>query len=101
MLIRELDTLQHKAVVVAAIPDRELRHMGGLQLNYECKRLDDQYKIIGGLSYQAEVSLKAVIKIVIDYIMYDALEDDILAQTLPDKYDGDMLNVLQGIKNAS
>jgi len=100
-LTEELATLEHKAIVIAAIPDRRLRHKGGMQLNYECEILDQKYHILGGLNRQAEVSLMAVLKIVLDYILYDALEDDLLAETLPDKYDGNLESLMQGLKNAS
>lgn len=99
-LNEELRILERKAIVVVTIPNRRLRHKGGMQINYECEVLDQKYRILGGVNRPAEISLKAVLKIVLDYILFDALEDDLLAETLPDRYGGDLESVMIGLKNA-
>lgn len=72
---RELALLQQKAVVIAALEDRDKRHKGGLWLNDQCVRLDDEYRILGGLDREAEISLRAVLTIIFDFILHDCIEE--------------------------
>ena len=71
----ELESLQTAAVTVAAIENREKRHKGGRFLESEARRIDDEYRIIGGLDPKAEVELRAVIKIIFDYVLHDCIEE--------------------------
>ena len=92
----QIRDLQKKAVIFAQIPDRKIRHQAGYALDYDLKILDGRYQILGGLDSQSEVEFKAIITILIEYILYDALEDEDWALTLPDHYDGDIESVLKG-----
>lgn len=71
----ELESLQKQALTIAALEDRHSRHEGGYRLEAQCRSLDDQYRIINGLDTEAEISLRAVLKIVFEYILHDAIED--------------------------
>ena len=71
----DLESLQVKAVTIAAIEDRTTRHKGGQMVAAECKSLDDEYRILGGLDEDAEISLRAVLKILFDFILHDAIEE--------------------------
>jgi len=71
----ELESLQQKAVAIAAIEDRTKRHKGGQMLHAECKSLDDEYRILGSLDVEAEIALRAVLKILFEYILHDAIEE--------------------------
>lgn len=90
----ELRSLEQKAVAIAAITDRKKRQRGGMYLENECRKLDDQYRIIGGLDRNAEIRLRAVLQIVFDYILYDALEDEDWAMAMPDRFEGDVSEIL-------
>jgi len=72
----ELESLQQKAVTIAAIEDRTLRHKGGQMLNAEAIALDDQYRITGGIDAEAEIELRAVLKILFEFILHDAIEEE-------------------------
>ena len=77
--------LQELAVNISHIPDRKKRNAAGLWLEGEIDRVDKKYKIIDSpfVPDQAKVEFKAVIQILFDFILYDALEDDDWAMTLP------------------
>jgi hypothetical protein len=71
----ELESLQRAVVTVAAIEDRGERHKAGRFLESEARRIDDEYRIVGGIDPDAEVDLRAVIKIIFDYVLHDCIED--------------------------
>lgn len=71
----ELESLQKAVVTVAAIENREERHRAGRFLESEARRIDDQYRIIGGIDPDAEVDLRAVIKIIFDFVLHDCIEE--------------------------
>lgn len=100
-VIEELEALERKAILISKIPDRKLRHKGGLMLENNCRRLDEQYRVIGGLNPQAEVSLRAVIQIIFDYILYDMLEDEDWQTVMPESYEGDIEQALKEMKNSA
>ena len=93
----ELELLEQKAIVIMSITDRKKRQQGGMWLEHQCRNLDEQYRILNGLDTQAEVKLRAVLKIIFDYILYDALEDEDWQATMPESFDGDISELLRGV----
>lgn len=79
----ELYDLQQKAIVVSAIPDYELRHKGGKHIEHLCRNLDYEYWILGGLDVEAEIRLRTILKIVFEYILHDAIEDEDWIPAMP------------------
>ena len=93
----DLKHLQDAAVVIAAQTDRKLRHKGGMWLDSECRKFEETYRPFDGIVLpQVEVDFRAVIKILVDYILYDALEDMDWAAAMPDHFEGDLQEILKG-----
>lgn len=71
----ELESLQQAVLTAAAIEDRDERHKAGLFIEAGAQRIDDQYRILGGVDVETEVELRAVLKILFDYVLHDCIED--------------------------
>lgn len=71
----ELESLKKAVLTVAAIEDRDKRHKAGRFLESEARRVDDEYRIVGGIDREAEIDLRAVIKIIFDFVLHDWIED--------------------------
>jgi hypothetical protein len=100
-VIDELHDLEQKAIVISRLPNRDMRHKGGYMLESECRHLDSRYRVLGGLDSQAEISLRAVLQMIFDYILYDALDDEDWTVAMPSHYDGDIEAVVQGLKQGN
>ncbi len=94
----ELASLETIALAGAKIADRKKRIFMGMQLDYNLRALDTEYKILDSTSLYNDraVALRAVIQITHDFLLYDALEDEDWQQALPDHYEGDVHAYLRG-----
>lgn len=100
-LLAELQDLQQKAILFATMDDREKRWSGGRWVERQCKDLDNRHRILGGFDDKLEVELRAIITIVFDYCLYDCLEDQDWIAAMPNRFDGDLQAVMQGLKTAA
>ncbi len=90
--------LEQMALAGAKITDRKQRIGMGLGIDYNLRALDDEYRILNSVSLYNDraVKLRAVIQIVHDFMLYDALEDEDWREALPDHFEGDIHAYLRG-----
>ena len=93
----ELKKLQDAAVAIAAQEDVTIRHKGGMWLEYQCRQFEEQFRPLDDLSIEREVKIEfmAVLKILFDAILVDALEDMDWSTTVPTMGTEDVQKILR------
>lgn len=94
----EIALHEQAALMGAKISDRKERIALGLRIDYNLRALDDEYRILDQVSiyHDRAVKLRAVIQIVHEFLLYDALEDEDWQEAMPDHYGGDIHAYLRG-----
>lgn len=84
-----ISDLQEKLKTIIGIDDRKQRLAAGLWLENECRKVDDEFNILGSLDEHAIIEFNAVLQALFGYVLYDALENEELIDFLPTSYEGD------------
>ena len=71
----DLVSLEKHVLWAAALEDRDERHKAGRRIETQCRGLDNQHFIVGGLDTEAEIKLRAVLKILFDFVLHDDIEE--------------------------
>jgi len=92
---REIRRLSDAAIKIAGLGDRKARHQAGFWLDNELTAVDREYQILDSpfTPDAVKTDFMAVVKILLDFILFDCLEDDDWATTM--KAEADLDQVIQ------
>jgi hypothetical protein len=101
----DIRALQIATSQICRIEDKPQRHKAGMWLNEQCVNLDKKHGILGGVSTAErdanEVEFKAVVMLLLDHILVDALEDEDFSDMMTNTMETDPGKILKHLRAGS